>query len=256
MQVTYVPLLQQQRNLYSMPNGMERFRRYLSVMTNQTNDGLVVPPLALINPMGKEHLHQRLDELLAIQADASSQAVVTEMQSVLVDIPGNYHLSMVLADDAQGGWTNRYDYEYQLLCPQVELEDGEPVVPQWTEHRWLTSVLWASDPVSERRVQQTIRCTLYRAAYQSKQGIPQSLREMMQQEGQVLLKAGCLEPCLDPDEVEYTREVISPFLQATDKRTIIECLFGDPAGATLGFTPRGLSLNAGLALALHDAQVQ
>jgi hypothetical protein len=56
--------------------------------------------------------------------------------------------------------------------------------------------------------------------------------------------------------VEYTREVISPFLQATDKRTIIECLFGDSAGATLGFTPRGLSLNAGLALALHDAQVQ
>lgn len=256
MQVTYVPLLQQQRNLYSMPKGKERFRHYLSVMTNQKGDGLVFPPLALINPMGKEHLNQRLDELLAIHADERAQATVANLHTELVDIPGNYHLSMVLADDVQGGWTNRYDYEYQLRCLQVELEDGVPVVPQWTEHCWLTSVLWASDPVSERTVQQTIRCTLYRAAYQSRHGVPQSLCEMMQQEGQVLLKAGCLEPCLDPDEVEYTREVISPFLQATDKRTIIECLFGDPAGATLGFTPRGLSLNAGLALALHDAQVQ
>lgn len=37
-------------------------------------------------------------------------------------------------------------------------------------------------------------------------------------------------------------------------RTAIECLFGDAAGATLGFTPRGLSPWAGLALALHDAR--
>jgi hypothetical protein len=37
-------------------------------------------------------------------------------------------------------------------------------------------------------------------------------------------------------------------------RTAIECLFGDAAGQTLGFTPRGLSPWAGLALALHDAR--
>ena len=45
-----------------------------------------------------------------------------------------------------------------------------------------------------------------------------------------------------------------PFLDADDKRTIIECLFGDEAGRTLGFTPRGLSHWAGLAVALHDAR--
>jgi hypothetical protein len=32
----------------------------------------------------------------------------------------------------------------------------------------------------------------------------------------------------------------------------MECLFGDEPGRTLGFTPRGLSPWAGLALALHD----
>jgi hypothetical protein len=37
-------------------------------------------------------------------------------------------------------------------------------------------------------------------------------------------------------------------------RTCIECLFGDEAGSTLGFTPLGLSPWAGLALALHDAK--
>ena len=33
----------------------------------------------------------------------------------------------------------------------------------------------------------------------------------------------------------------------------IECLFGDAGARTLGFTPRGLSPGAGLALALYDA---
>ena len=43
-------------------------------------------------------------------------------------------------------------------------------------------------------------------------------------------------------------------LDAEDMRTCIECLFGDAAARTLGFTPRGLSPWAGLALALHDAR--
>jgi hypothetical protein len=72
-------------------------------------------------------------------------------------------------------------------------------------------------------------------------------------DGQVMKMAGCDIPTLDPDDLEYTREVVAPFLDADDMRTAIECLFGDGAARALGFTPRGLSPWAGLALALHDA---
>ena len=68
--------------------------------------------------------------------------------------------------------------------------------------------------------------------------------------------AGCTEPVLDPEDIAYTREVLIPFLEDEDMRTCIECLFGDAAGGTLGFTPRGLSSLAGLALALHDARFE
>ena len=51
------------------------------------------------------------------------------------------------------------------------------------------------------------------------------------------------------------REVLIPYLDAEDMRTCIECLFWDAAARTLGFTPRGLSPWAGLALALHDARL-
>jgi hypothetical protein len=56
------------------------------------------------------------------------------------------------------------------------------------------------------------------------------------------------------DDLANTREVLAPVLNAEDMRTCIECLFGDAAARTLGFTPRGLSPWAGLALALHDAR--
>jgi hypothetical protein len=48
--------------------------------------------------------------------------------------------------------------------------------------------------------------------------------------------------------------VLTLFLDAEDMRTSIECLFGDAAARTLGFTSQGLSPWAGLALALHDAR--
>jgi hypothetical protein len=91
-------------------------------------------------------------------------------------------------------------------------------------------------------------------AYQQQHGPARTLRDMLVQEGHVLARAGCTRPVLDAEDIAYTREVLAPHLDAEDMRTCIECLFGDAAGRTLGFTPRGLSPWAGLALALHDAR--
>src|SRR5205823_3978001 len=85
-------------------------------------------------------------------------------------------------------------------------------------------------------------------------GFARRLRAMLAQEGHVMAAAGCTGPVLDDEDLAYTREVLVPYLDADDMRTCIECLFGDAAGRTLGFTPRGLSPWAGLALALHDAR--
>jgi hypothetical protein len=92
----------------------------------------------------------------------------------------------------------------------------------------------------------------YRTAYVQQHGPARTLRELMKQEGEVMSRAGCTTPTLDDEDISYTRQVIEPHLDADDMRTCIECLFGDAAGKTLGFTPRGLSPWAGIAVALHD----
>jgi hypothetical protein len=128
-------------------------------------------------------------------------------------------------------------------------------LPRWLKSLWLMGTLWSSEPASERAAREAILLTVHRFAYVHRHGPPRTLRDVMAQEGHVMAAVGCAGPVLDEEDIEYTREVLVPFLDAGDKRTVIECLFGDEAGRTLGFTPRGLSHWAGLALALHDARV-
>jgi hypothetical protein len=53
---------------------------------------------------------------------------------------------------------------------------------------------------------------------------------------------------LDADDRAYTREVIAPHLDATDRATQMACLFGDACARMFGYPPMGLSERAGLDL--------
>jgi hypothetical protein len=253
MNLEYVPLLQVARGLHALPRNYDRFRQYLRTIVSKDGTGLELPPLLLMNPMGKDHVTALLDALLALDADGIAARAAAEASRRLADEPGDCKAALVVADDLMGGWTNRYAAEFSLSFPEGGRSQGE--WPRWAKHFWVTGVLWGSEPASERAVREAILTAAYRAAYWQKHGPARTLRDRLAQEGHVLAMAGCAGPVLDEEDIAYTREVLAPYLDATDMRTAVECLFGDDAGRTLGFTPRGLSPWAGLALALHDARV-
>jgi hypothetical protein len=226
---------------------------YLRTMANQYGtDGMRVP-LLVANPMGKDHVTALLDALLALNADGIAARAAAEASACLADIPGSMKVTLVVADDLMGGWTNRYAWEFDLRFRYAGVPDPLQL-PRWLKHFWLTAVLWSSEPASERAVREAILTTIYRTAYIHSHGPARTLRDKLSQEGHVMALAGCTAPIIDAEDINYTREVLVPYLDAEDMRTTIECLFGDAAGRTLGFTPRGLSPWAGLALVLHDAQ--
>jgi hypothetical protein len=254
MNLEYVPLLRIQRELQGMPRSYERFREYLRTMTNEDGTGLELPSLGIVNPMAREHVTELLDALLVLDADRIAAAAVAEAAAALAGEPGECKVALVVADDRKGGWTNRWDYEWKLRFPTRSGDLAAGRLPKWLRHFWLTGVLWSSEPAGERAVRETMLTTIYRAAHLLRHGPARTLRAKLAQEGAVLRRAGCAGPVLEGDDMAYTREVLVPFLEADDMRTTIECLFGDAAARTLGFTPRGLSPWAGIALALHDAQ--
>jgi hypothetical protein len=253
MHLDYIPLLSIQRDLQAMPRNNDRFRKYLRLMKNEYGELGMRTPLVYANPMAKEHVTALLDSLLQIDADGIAARTVAEAAAELADIPGEAKVTLVVADDLMGGGTNRYDYEFQI---RFQYCGGVPQsLPTWLKHFWISGLLWSSEPASERAVREAMLTVIYRTAFVHKHGHPGTLGGLIEQEGKVMTMAGCTGPVLDLEDIAYTREVLKPFLGATDMQTIIECMFGDAAGQTLGFTPRGLSHWAGLALALHDGKI-
>jgi len=218
---------------------------------NADGTGPELTPLLMANPMGKDHVTALLDALIALDADGIAARSAAEAAADLAGEPGDFDAGLVVVDDLMGGWTNRYAAEYT-----IRFQSGPPPEhpPAWMTRRWLFGALWSSEPATEKSVREAMKAAVYRMAYVQRHGLARKLRDKLAQEGRVMAAAGCTEPTLDADDLAYTREVLVPFLDADDMRTAIECLFGDAAGATLGFTPRGLSPSAGLALALNDAR--
>jgi hypothetical protein len=255
MNLDYVPLLQVQRDLYDIPRSRGRFKHYLRTIFDQDELGMRLPLLAM-NPMGKEHATALLDGLLALEGDAIGAQAAAEASARLADVPVDFKIALVVVDDLKGGWTNRYanEFDYRFGGKWGPSSSGtQPKLPRWLKHFWLFGVLWTSEGPSEQAAREAILMAAYRVGYVHRHGPARTLRDMLAQEGHVMAQAGCSGPVLDAEDIDYTREVLIPYLDADDKRTCIECLFGDAAGRTLGFTPRDLSPWAGLALALHDA---
>jgi hypothetical protein len=251
MNIDYVPLLQIARDIQEMPRNFDRFRTYLRTIGAEGSDTLIYPPLVAMNPMGQEHITEILDELLALDADQIADEAIAEVVDELPEVCGDFKAGLVVVDDLMGGWTNRYDVEYSF---RFGVAPTDKPLPRWLKDDWLTFILWSSETPSEQTVRESIRTTLYRHAYVRQHGAAKTLRDKLAQEGWVMAVAGCTEPTLDEDDLDYTREVLQEYLDVEDMRTSIECLFGDEPSNTLGFTPRGLSPWAGLALALYDAK--
>ena len=67
-----------------------------------------------------------------------------------------------------------------------------------------------------------------------------NLAAMLAQEGHVMAMAGCGEPNLDPADLDYTREVLQPHLQATDRPTLMRLPVWGSGRASLGLSAAGI----------------
>jgi hypothetical protein len=246
MNLTFVPLLRVQRELYAMPRGMERFREYIKTMTDAEGD--LALPLVAMNPMGKDHVPALIDEYLALGAEEIAEEAVrgADAATAKAAVLQTYRVALVVSDDLKGGWTNRWTSEYSHRFEYAAI----------TRRGWLVGILWTSEPASAERVRGSVLTSIYRAEYLQTRRAPTTLGEMLDQEGYAMARAGCTTPQLDDDDLAYTRAVIEPLRGATDRATVMACLFGDSAANALGYPPHGLTGSAGLALALSKARTE
>jgi hypothetical protein len=248
MHISYIPLLEIQRDLYRMSRDMKRFQQYLRTIVNKEGSDVALPPLVVVNPMAREHVADLMGDYFELNVDEVATEAASKAEAALLHLDGEYNVGLVVCDDWKGGWTNRYATEFMLRCGNSS-RTGKRARRR---ENWLTAALWSSEAASITKVREAVLTAAFRAAYRSEHGPARTIRQMLAQEGHCMSQAGCTSPALDVDELEYTRDVIEPYLEAGDMPTSIACLFGDTAARSLGFPCIGLSERAGLALALHE----
>jgi hypothetical protein len=240
MPIIHIGTLAEQYRLQQMPRSMERFAEYLNTITNEDHSEVKLAPLVAMNPMGREHITERVAEYLALDAEQVAANAVQEAQQRLGTPDAEYKHGLVVMDDVKGGWTNR---------ASIEMGVTEGVS---TRGGWITTGLWASDTPTAAYVQENVLQTIFRVFYIQKHGAARTLRERMQQEGRMMAFAGKT-PHLDAEDIAYTRHVIAPLLDSDHYALCFAALLGDDAARSLGYEPLGLSNRAELAVALADA---
>jgi hypothetical protein len=244
MIIEYVPLLPELSRLYALPRDMNRFRSYLKTVVNEAGDDAEYAPLVLANPMAREPVRDLVESYLSIDADGIAERELALISQDFESFRNPIRATLMIVDDLQGGWTNRFATEIWLR----RIHDPGTLKPRQQNRFWLTGVLWASEPVTEENVRTAIRAAAYRLQYVFEHGYAATLRSLVRQELAVIRMSGQSQPALSPAEEVWTRQILADRAEADDPATLVAFLFGDEAADSLGFERLGLAPSAGLRL--------
>ena len=241
LHLNYVPLLQQQRDLYDTSHSWDRFRRYIQTMTGGGDE--LELPLGLLNPMGKEHVPQYLDALIELDADTIAQRATANARQRLSHVDARFNVALVLADDVGGGWTDRHYSEAKHYWQN----NGEK------NSGWISVILWTGDKQNIERIKCETLAAIYRALYQQYHGLPNTLKDLLCQEGLAALFAGQNTLDLDSIQLDSIRSFAELHLTSDAFPLLFSFFYGDSAAEKFGYSPLGLPERAGYALALAEA---
>jgi hypothetical protein len=242
MRITYLPVLPALRELYAQPRTMQRFRAYIETLTGGTDD--IVVPIGQANPMAKEHALAAIDRLLALGADEIGALAAVDAQNRLTSVPKNVEIkaTVVLTDDVGGGWTNRYTTEAMVRFPSRGA----------LKRPFATALVWTSESPGAEQIKQEVLAAIYRVAYQQRNGLPTTLRQMLDQEGLAAAFAG-QRPTLESDALRNVRITMHLLdLDSAPYPEIFAAMYGDAAATELGYRPLGLPPRAGFEYALVE----
>jgi hypothetical protein len=161
-------------------------------------------PLVPMNPMGREHVPALLDGYIASAADERAEAAVAAASGRYDEVVTTFRAGLVIADDLKGGVD-------QSLRGRIRPSFR---VTGFQRRGWLLGILWTSEaPRAELAVEEALMA-VHRGAYIERHGQARTLGQMVAQEGFAAAAAGCTTPALDPDDLLYTRDVLTPLLEA------------------------------------------
>ena len=217
--------------LYQKPRNLDRFDDYLNKLHGNGKKDLLIP-LGGFNPMAKEHVYKKLEELKSIGAEEIMQQTLIGINEAVAGYsnPTVFKVSLTLSDDVGGAWTNRYTADY----------DGKFSINALVKRNFCTPVFWSGEDYDarlvEERTQEYVFRTIYNLDHPEK---PVSLKDHVDQELFVAKRVNYTRPPVGIDYIaldSFNRQ----HADSDDYHVIFNFLYGDAASEDLGFTPYGI----------------
>lgn len=225
-----MPILDRMVALYEQPPTPARFQTYLAMLQGNTKGDMVLP-IGGYNPMAKPHVLDKLKALQALGAEEiATQAANAWNDKFAKTTEPVFQICLTLADDAQGGWTNRFTTDF----------DSKFKLNPLISRGFCTPYFWTSEPLTSPEVATRIRAYLYRTVYGSEHPRPTTLAHHLQQEVYVHQMLDIAPPSYSPAALAETEELYQTFAQEEDYNLIFNFFYGDEASASLSFSQAGM----------------
>ncbi len=241
MKAKVLPVLERIRDFYSQPRDFQRFEDYLRMLQGG-HPGDLSLPISGFNPMAKDHILPKIQELLDIDAEGIMAECLLAAEPALKEA-GDPALILVLnlVDDLLGGWTNRFSTEFQMTFEIQAL----------VKRLFCTPACWSSESYApdliRQRTLQALHRTLYRLRHPGKLN---TLSDHIAQETYVAHHLGL--PCpLSKSDQAALRAYATTHAQSHDTTRIFNFFFGDTASRHLAYPTYGIEIDrAGFLLAM------
>lgn len=238
MQFELLPCIEKMIEFYGQPKSAARFKTYLNMMLDQNGEDVVLP-IMIFNPMAKAHVVDKLKELSQLKAEdltiTSLQGINNTLQQIdSIQDKGIFKVCLVVADDAKGGWTNRFTTDYQCRF----------TIKGLLNRNFCTPIFWSSESYTNELIENRIKGFVWRTVFQLLHQQPENLAEHVQQEA--FVHENCYSTSKDFKEIDSILNLFDQHRHSSDRNVLISFLYGDDAANELGYTPLGLPSFAGI----------
>lgn len=232
MQFQLLPILDIMLELYQKPRDFDRFKDYLRLLQGDTHHDVELP-ISGFNPMAKEHIIPKIQELQSLKAEEFAQNLFLDLNKKLQSIENELVFNVILniSDDLKGGWTNRFTSDF----------DSKFKLNAWIKRAFCTPIFWTNEVFSEEMIAERILSYCYRTLYRvlNPDYKPITLTEHLAQEIFVgkNIKINP-QPLADFAKVE---DFYQKHQQSEDFYQIFNFFYGDAASEELGFKTFGIN---------------
>lgn len=239
MNFEIIPALSLMEKIYEMPLSPMRFKAYLDLLQGDSKTDLLVP-VGGYNPMAKDHVQEKLQELKSINAEGIILNPLSNIRHLKeYDVQEPIQVAINLADDLKGGWTNKCTVDY----------DSKFKINALVNRNFCTPYFWVSETYTEDMIIQRTLEYAYRTIYWKNHGRISTLEDHFQQEVFVTKNLNVGSQEIDQRNSDKLNEIFEKHKHSDNYALIFNFFYGDKASELLGYKSYGIKEINGFHLA-------